>query len=120
MKNSGTMRRKAAWLVGFGFFTATGLLFFSYRYLDDLAREKTGTFGERLIEEMTGAYAAALLFPLVLRVARRFRLDWRNWLRLLPVHLLALLLCSTGSRAIYCSGSPAWALTITGLCRSGT
>ncbi|HYY59057.1 MAG TPA: histidine kinase [Pyrinomonadaceae bacterium] len=88
------MRRKAAWLVGFGFFTATGLLFFSYRYLDDLAREKTGTFGERLIEEMTGAYAAALLFPLVLRVARRFRLDWRNWLRLLPVHLLALLLFS--------------------------
>ncbi|HEV2912062.1 MAG TPA: histidine kinase [Pyrinomonadaceae bacterium] len=88
------MRRRAAALVGFGFFTATGLLFFSYRYLDDLARERTGTFGERLIEEMTGAYAAALLFPLVLRVARRFPFGRRVWLRRLPVHLATLLLFS--------------------------
>lgn len=85
------MRRRYVWLLVFGFFTAVGLLAFSYRYLDDLARERHGTFATRLIEEMTGAYATALLFPFVVRVARRYRLERHNWLRRLPAHMLALL-----------------------------
>jgi two-component system LytT family sensor kinase len=88
------MRRKMTALLGLGFFTAIGLLIFGYRYLDDLARERSGTFAPRLIEELTGAYAAALLFPLVVRVARRLRLGRHNWKRRVPVHLLALLLFS--------------------------
>jgi two-component system, LytTR family, sensor kinase len=93
-KDSGTMRPANVWLLRLGFFTAVGLLIFSYRYLDDLARERSGTFSVRLIEELTGAYAAALLFPLVVRVARRFRLRRQDWLRRLPVHLAALLVFS--------------------------
>lgn len=86
------MRRRAVWLLSI--FTVCGLLAFSYRYLDDLARARRGTFATRLIEELTGAYAAALLFPLVVRVARRFRLERHNWLRRLPAHTLALIVFS--------------------------
>ncbi len=48
------------------------------------------TFRAHLIEEMAAAYAAALLFPLVLKFARRYRPDRRNWPRRLHLHLLAL------------------------------
>ena len=47
-------------------FTALGVLNFGYRYLDDLARDRTGTFGIRLFEEMTGVYVGLALFPLFL------------------------------------------------------
>jgi len=53
-------------------FTAIGLLFFSYHYLDDLARNQHGTFVPRFIEEMTGSYSALVLLPFVLWFARRF------------------------------------------------
>lgn len=60
------------WGWPFLLFTAIGLLFFSYHYLDDLARMQRGTFLPRFIEEMTGAYAALVLLPFVLWFARRF------------------------------------------------
>lgn len=75
-------------------FTALGLLFFSYKYLDDLARARTGTFLRRLIEEMTAAYGVALLLPFLVMFARKYRLQSQNWLRRLPVHLLALVIFS--------------------------
>lgn len=78
-------------LVWFGAFTVITLLIFCYRYLDDLARGHAGTFTTRLIEELTGGYSAALLFPLVLKFARRFRITGENcqsWMLRLPVHLL--------------------------------
>ena len=53
-------------------FTAIGLLFFSYHYLDDLARMQQGTFLERFIEEMTGTYSVLALLPFVLWFVRRF------------------------------------------------
>jgi len=62
--------RRYWWL--FPLFTAVGLLFFSYHYLDDLARQHTGTFVPRFIEEMTGAYTAMLLVPAIIWVTRRF------------------------------------------------
>ena len=74
--------------------TAVFLLVFSYRYLEDLARARTGTFAERLIEEATGVYSAALLFLLVIKFARRFRLNGENWRRLLPVHALGAIVFS--------------------------
>ena len=68
--------------------TVLGLLNFLYRYLDDLARAHHGTLAARLIEEFTGAYACGLLFPLVLRFARRFPLTGSRWQRYLPLHLV--------------------------------
>lgn len=53
-------------------FTAIGLLFFSYRFLDDLARMQYGTFPERFVEEMTGAYTVLVLVPFITWFSRRF------------------------------------------------
>lgn len=78
--------RKTIWLLGFGWFTATGLLLFTYRYLDDLAGGEVGTLPNRLIEQMTGAYSSAILFPPLVMFARRHRLDRANWVKRLPLH----------------------------------
>lgn len=85
-----TARRKRFWLMLFGYFTAHGLLFFTHRYLDELTHGGRSNFRKHLIEEMAGAYAAALLFPLLLKFARRYRPDRHNWPRRLPLHLMAL------------------------------
>jgi two-component system, LytTR family, sensor kinase len=77
-------------VLAFGWFTATGLLLSSYRYLDDLARERTGTFLNRFIEQITGAYSSAILFPLIVLFARRFPLNRKNWARNLFLHGLFL------------------------------
>lgn len=69
------LARRYGW--PFLLFTAIGLLFFSYHYLDDLARMQRGTFAPRFIEEMTGSYTAGMLFPLVLWFARRFSWPWQ-------------------------------------------
>ncbi len=90
---TGISKTTQRWVVAaliFAYYTAHGLLLLGYRYLNDLTREKSGTFTPRLIEEMTGAYGGAIIFPLVVIFARRYRLQWRNLLRLLPLHLLAL------------------------------
>jgi two-component sensor histidine kinase len=63
--------RRYWWL--FPLFTAIGLLFFSYHYLDDRARQVPGTFEQRFIEEMTGAYTAMVLMPTIIWFTRRFR-----------------------------------------------
>jgi hypothetical protein len=74
--------------------TIVGLLLFGYRYLDDLARGRTGTLGARLIEQLSIAYFAALLFPGVVWVARRWPLERGHWLERLPVHVLAAIVFS--------------------------
>lgn len=92
-QNNSQSARKANRLVNlavwFGVSTAIFLLIFSYRYLDDLSRAETGTLAARLIEEATGVYSAAILFLLVAGFARRFRLTGENWLRRLPIHVIA-------------------------------
>jgi two-component system, LytTR family, sensor kinase len=86
------MSRKVAWT--FLGFTALGLLNFSYRYLDDLARQHPNTFAIRIFEELTGAYAGLLLFPFFLWVVRRIRMRRDNWWRMLPLNLLMLFVLS--------------------------
>jgi len=92
------MSRKQAWLLIFLGFTALGFLNFEYRYLDDLARDRTHTFAPRLFEEMTGVYVGLLLFPLFLRLIRRTRMRRDNWWRVAPLNLLifvAISICDT-------------------------
>jgi sensor histidine kinase YesM len=89
-KHYPVMNRKLAWLLVFLAFTAMGLLNFGYRYLDDLARGRTDTFGRRMLEEATGAYTALLLFPIMLGLVRRFRIRQSNWWRTLPMNLLIM------------------------------
>jgi two-component system, LytTR family, sensor kinase len=71
----GRLLRQYWWL--FPLFTAIGLLFFSYHYLDDLARHLSGTIVARFIEEMSGAYTAMVLMPLIIWFTRRFAWPWQ-------------------------------------------
>ncbi len=71
----------------FGLFTAIGLLLFAYKYLDYRARANPAPFLAPLAEELTGVWTAALLYPLLVRFARRFSIA-RG--RHFPLHLLAM------------------------------
>jgi signal transduction histidine kinase len=71
----------------FGFFTAVGLSLFWYKYLDFAARAQYIPMAVPLIEELTGAWGAAILFPFLARFARRYPLRLAN----LPRHTALLL-----------------------------
>jgi two-component system, LytTR family, sensor kinase len=86
--------RWTVFAIWFAVSTAIFLLLFTYRYLDDLANAKTGTFAIRFIEQSTGVYSGTLLFFLVAKFVRRFRLNRRNWWRMLPVHLIGIVALS--------------------------
>ncbi len=79
----------------FALFSAIGLLFFSYRRLDDLARGIFGTAEVRFIEEMTAAYAALIIVPIVTAATRRLPWGATPWPRFVLGHALAALLFST-------------------------
>jgi two-component system, LytTR family, sensor kinase len=76
------------WLLLFLLFTLIALLTFGYVYLDDLTRQHTGTLSRRLLEQITGAYSALLLLPLILRYTRAFLFSSRPWFVRLGYHLL--------------------------------
>lgn len=76
-------------------FTALGLLFFGYRYLEYVAnREPVSPLEPFINEVLTGAWMAALLFPLVVRFARRLPIQRANWLARLPLYVVALMVYS--------------------------
>lgn len=84
-------RRLTSALVVFAYFTAVGLMFFGYRYLEYVAnREAVSPLEPFINEVLTGAWMAALLFPLVARFARRYPFDRFNWMTRLPLHVCAL------------------------------
>ncbi len=73
--------------------TAIGATFlFTYHFLDDVARGTGTPFAEPLIEEFTAAFSLLALLPLVVRLARRCRLDGPGWPRAAAVHVPAALL----------------------------
>jgi two-component system, LytTR family, sensor kinase len=88
------MSRRQVWLLLFLGFTALGFLNFEYRYLDDLARNRTDTFAVRLFEEMTGAYCGLLLFSPFLWLVRRTRIRRDNWWRMAPLTMLMFVFIS--------------------------
>jgi two-component sensor histidine kinase len=89
------VKRLTSGLTVFGYFTAIGLLLFGYRYLGSIANRETIAAREPFIDEvLTGAWMAALLFPLVARFARRFPVSGRNWAARLALHGCALLVYS--------------------------
>jgi two-component system, LytTR family, sensor kinase len=100
MANDGNKKTGGSWHwlmwfgIWFGLAITTSLLRFCYQYLDDLARQHSGTFLQRLIEETTGCFTSTLLFIGVVRFALHFRLQRDNWWRRLPAYLLGMLLFS--------------------------
>lgn len=85
-------RRLQSGLTIFAYFTAIGLLLFGYRYLEYVSNRIPVSPLAPLTDELfTGAWTAALLFPLVARFARRFPVGGGNWMTRLPLHVAALI-----------------------------
>lgn len=84
--------RTWVWLFAVG--SAIGLLNFGHFYLDDLARAHYGTGPRRFIEEMTGAYTAMALVPIVVWIAGRFEFTAHGWPRALLANIGGLALYS--------------------------
>lgn len=83
--------QRVIWPVVIVMFTVTGLLRFTYMYFGDVARNESGTFVHRLIEEATGAYTAAVLFVAVIAFVWRYPLDRPGWRWRLPRHVVAMI-----------------------------
>ena len=83
------LSRAQGWGILFFVYSALAVLFFLYHYLDDLSRQRAGTFTLRLLEECTGVYTVFLVLPLVLRVANFYLFKSKGWLRLVVFHLAA-------------------------------
>lgn len=88
--------RAMVWSVLFLIYTAIAILLTGYRYLDDLSRNRSGTFGIRSLEEVTGVYTAFVLLPFVFWVANLylFRRKRLNWVAIAFCHLTAGVLFS--------------------------
>jgi hypothetical protein len=78
------------WPAVLALYTAAFVLHFMYLYLDDVTRQRPGTLGMRLVEELTGASTALLLFPAVAWLERRLPLTLGRWRRTWPLHVVAL------------------------------
>jgi sensor histidine kinase YesM len=83
------LTRAQGWAILFLVYTALFVLFFGYHYLDDLSRQRPGTFAVRFLEEFTGVYTVFLLLPLVLRVADFYLFKVKGWMRQVVFHLVA-------------------------------
>jgi two-component system LytT family sensor kinase len=98
-------RRLQSGLTIFGYFTAVGLMFFGYRYLEYVAsREPVSPLEPFINEVLTGAWMAALLFPLVARFARRYPIGRTNWMVRVPLHVCALIAFSLAHTSLMWGG----------------
>ncbi len=90
-KASKTRQRLIGFAWWMGLSTLLFLLVFCYRYFDDLAGARSGTFTRRLIQEVTGVYFGTLLLLPIIACARRFRFEGTNWRRFVSFHLLLMI-----------------------------
>ncbi|HEY2548059.1 MAG TPA: hypothetical protein VGI46_18450, partial [Candidatus Acidoferrum sp.] len=81
------LSRRQVWGLLFLVYTAIFVLILSYRYLDDLSRQRSGTFMVRFLEEFTGVYTVFLLLPLVLRAARFYLFKVKGLLLQIALHV---------------------------------
>lgn len=80
--------------------TALGLLTFMDRYLSRVAGGRSADLLRVLLEEMSGAWAAALLVPLMVILARRFPINRRQWIPHLGLHAGFALLVGASHTAL--------------------
>ncbi|HZT59515.1 MAG TPA: histidine kinase [Pyrinomonadaceae bacterium] len=72
-----------------GVWTLVGLFFASQLYVYFARTQKAVSFARSVAWQLAAVYVFALSTPLVLWLARRFRIERTNWRRSLAVHLLA-------------------------------
>lgn len=99
-------RQLRAGLTIFATFSTVGLLLSAYRYLEFVANREHVNPLEPFINEMSGAWTAALLYPLLTWFARRYPIHRNNFATRLPVHAAALLTFSATHLA-HLGSSPA-------------
>jgi two-component sensor histidine kinase len=90
------LRKRAVWVGLLLFCTGVGACNFGHLYLDDLARGTSGTLVRRLMEEMTGAYSAFVLLPLVLAITHRVPFTRASWPVALGANALGLIAYTIG------------------------
>jgi two-component system, LytTR family, sensor kinase len=88
------LSRARVWGVLFAIYSVICVAEMEYRYLDDLSRQRVGTFGMRLLEESTGVYSVFLLLPLVLLFARYYLFQCQDWVRRVAWHILGAVVFS--------------------------
>ena len=81
------------WIV-VGALSLTAILFFSYRYLGDVAAGHAGYWPARLINEFGGAYTAIPFVYAIAALHRRFPLRRGRWAAHLPLHVAGVLVYS--------------------------
>jgi two-component system LytT family sensor kinase len=79
-------RKRLAWGLFF-LSSALGVILFIDRYLSRVAGGKDADFLRVVIEELSSAYSAALLVPLMVWLARRWPVMGEGWTRSLVIHL---------------------------------
>ncbi len=79
------------WKILFALGTVIGLFLFSVVNTAHLMENNPIPFYYPLIDEMTGSYSSCLLIPALLWLFRKVPMSKLNWLRVLPIYLLASL-----------------------------
>lgn len=82
-------KNAARWGYLFLLFNVIGALSFGYVYLDDMARQRHGTFSTRLLEQGTGAYTFFLLLPIIFRLAHFYLFTRKRWIERIALHVVA-------------------------------
>lgn len=77
------------WLLNWGSWTLVGFFFASQIYFYTLYTSRPVAFPKALLWQMLCVYLNALLTPLILWLARRFRIERHNWPRRLTIHVVA-------------------------------
>jgi len=83
-------KRPAAWLWLFLIFTAIGIFFTFHTYLGDMDHSSL-IFRHHLLDEMTGAWSAMALVPLMVVLARRFPFKQGAIVKTLLVNVAAMI-----------------------------
>jgi two-component system, LytTR family, sensor kinase len=81
------LSRARVWTVLLLIYTGFGISALEYRYLDDLSRQRVGTFSTRLLEESTGGYSVFLLLPFIFLFARYYLFECQGWVRRIVWHI---------------------------------
>ena len=91
---------RISWRLTFMLFVLATVLRFAYFYLDDLTRGIHGTLVHRLLEEGTGNFASAILFPIAVLLERRYPLDRGRWQRHWPIHVVGFVVYSVAHTTV--------------------
>jgi two-component system LytT family sensor kinase len=93
--------RRYRWSLIFIIWTLFGLFLASQMYMDYSRREVPFKWHKILLLELSFGYVWALLTPLILWLARRFRIERTDWPRSLIIHIFASLFIGFGTRLIH-------------------